>query len=122
MSIEKVDNLENSIDGEITLRGFLYTDENGVQWLAQEPNLKSCCVGKKGVQVEILPSIEPTLNVVALRGVLRKQEHWVLQDSKLESKPSIGIGLLILLGVYLGYKKYRYGKFFKKADGKTGGR
>ena len=54
--ILKSDHLDKWHEKEVALRGFLYRDSSGQLILAHEPNLKSCCIGKKEKQVLVFTS------------------------------------------------------------------
>lgn len=82
VSLEKISEL--NLPQEVTLRGFLYSKED--QWvLSSEPNLKTCCIGKKGVHVLLDKSFNPSQvnTVVTLQGVLTKENFYLLKEVKI---------------------------------------
>ena len=63
----------------IKIRGFLYQTANGKWILADEPNLKSCCIGKKAAQQIFLEDFQaPPLSnsVVEIAGFLTFEPSW----------------------------------------------
>lgn len=104
---------------EIKIRGFLYRNPEGTHILAAEPNLKTCCFGKKihqQITLEDLPdSIQLNQNIVEAtgtflidptydnRGNLNQLYHLKNVQIKVPEKLSpiwiVLIGTFLLLGV-----------------------
>lgn len=58
---------------QVTIRGFYYQTADGHHFLADQPNLKSCCVGsekKKKEQIQLISAIAPksTFKAITVRG------------------------------------------------------
>lgn len=65
----------------IQVRGFLYHLPSGELILADQPNLKSCCIGSKHLaehQIQIKGNISLQSNAVTLQGVFRVQKDSLL--------------------------------------------
>lgn len=56
----------------VEVRGFLYQNSEGQLVLANQPNLKSCCVGSQALirqQIRVYGLMKPNLSVVTLQGI-----------------------------------------------------
>lgn len=72
------DQLESRSDAccnqEVEIRGFVYSRANGVQILASQPNLKSCCVGSASKirnQIVLNGELSSTDQAINVRGILK---------------------------------------------------
>jgi hypothetical protein len=104
----------------IEIRGFLYEKE-GLQFLAAQPGLKSCCVGseqKKEEQIAVygLPTTPPLIQAITLQGTFHydpeSHERSLVDASiKTEKRPIPGL-LISLIGIMLtaGMSIYLYKK------------
>lgn len=102
-------------DQEVEVRGFLYRSEEGRLVLADEPNLKSCCIGTAKNQHKQLhlinADLQPQSTVAQLSGTLHlKEGRFVLEDvKKIEHPPRYDLmfmlGGLGILGGYLYFKR-----------------
>lgn len=86
-------NLSIEVVGQkIEIRGFLYPYEENVWVLASEPNLKTCCVGKKKTQVFVEGAFSdmPSGYVVNVQGELSldPQRGYVLRNAQINKKKS----------------------------------
>jgi hypothetical protein len=87
---------------EDLVRGFVYKKEDGSWILAEEPNLKSCCIGSeknldkqialKGDFSNVLPHRAVTVSGKLKEEPLwndagQKVQHWVLVDGKIKETP-----------------------------------
>ena len=97
---------------KITIKGFLYKNNNENWILASEPNLKSCCVGshlKLNSQIIVygdLP-INPTSRAVSIEGKLQiastnSKYFYTLKEASIQTNPlfyeqSWGIAVILAL-------------------------
>lgn len=99
----------------VKVRGFLYSNENKEWLLSQEPNVKSCCVGKLANPLFLSGSFNDNLinQVVEVEGMLTLHDHYFwLQNATLINKEKdyhstvflsiavMGIASLVLLRKY----------------------
>lgn len=79
--------LQDHINEEITIRGFLYESQDGSYVLAPQPNLRSCCVGsdaKAKEQIVVNGSFEGRDKPVTIYGFLEQDHsHYILQEPML---------------------------------------
>lgn len=82
---QKAKELNNS---QVEVRGFLYSNQN-VLILADEPNLKSCCVGSaknknRQIQIKDFQEEYPSHQVVTVQGLLTYDEgKWILSNTSM---------------------------------------
>lgn len=94
-------------DESVQLRGFLYQTSGGEWILSDEPNLKSCCIGKgpKASKQVFLAGKESTFlpyQVINLEGALAMKDDHKLELRnwrRIETQSQQGAWLPILLGV-----------------------
>lgn len=88
--------LEELNDGsKVELRGFIYKDGQGRVFLSNEPNLKTCCVGKKGLQIE-LKGFNSDSNFAVVQGILEKEKLSLVNVKEVEQS-SFVLWLIIAL-------------------------
>lgn len=77
---------EKLLGESVTIRGFLYQSTDGEWILADQPNLKTCCVGKKVGQIFLDGDFSeiPTYKPVSITGTLTlKNDLYHLENTEL---------------------------------------
>lgn len=87
LTLGELDNtsLEQLADQDITLRGFLISNEKNEWFLAKQPNIKSCCIGKKQT-IKLVGGFPAALKnqVIQIQGILRiENETYLLENPSL---------------------------------------
>ena len=98
---------------EVEMRGFLYTAPDGRLILADEPNLKTCCVGsphKKQEQVTIIGGehLPKTNRAVTLKGTFSPTDRTLQNPTLIEKNyfsEIISLVLLMVIGVICWNKR-----------------
>lgn len=71
LELEKWEKAISMDQKAVEIRGFLYEDQDGQKILATEPNLKTCCLGKKNSQIFVDGSISSRASIATtLQGIL----------------------------------------------------
>lgn len=72
---------------EVTMVGFLIQNDQQQWYLSREPNIRSCCIGKKK-EIRLPADFPPALRntVVKVQGVLHTQNGYSLQNPTLIKK------------------------------------
>lgn len=92
---------------EVEIRGFVYLSEKKEWILAEEPNLKSCCVGSesKANKQVMLPGVKdelPKYQVLQFKGhLLNKEGRFILLNSQRIEKTNYEIYLLAAFFILL---------------------
>lgn len=84
---------------EVALRGFLYNTEKGQALLALEPNIPSCCVGKKDKSFVILKGdfSGSSSRASVIEGKITKDaSHWMMVSPQLIEEQKMGLSWLFL--------------------------
>jgi hypothetical protein len=72
------------LDQEIEVKGFLHQMPEGEWVLSSQPNVRSCCTGKKHPKVEVKGEIEnpQKAKVVTVQGkLIKKDDHYAIETS-----------------------------------------
>lgn len=99
--------IQQFVDKDIAISGYLYEQAVGEWVLSSEPNLKSCCVGKSTqisvVGDSLLPSLEKP---IVVQGTLKPRNNTFLIDRavmvKNEESHLPWLTFLIVVGLVIG--------------------
>lgn len=98
------------------VRGFLIKNPEGVAFLVESPDVKSCCLGKKkGVEMRLDGDLfkDPLpLHAVAVQGTIDRVENQiVLRNPQLMESKSAGwgwmLGTVLGVGLIFGWRRMR---------------
>lgn len=114
VSLLELERVDLSLPKRVHIRGFLYRTEKGEWVLAAEPNLKSCCIGKKS-QVQVIGDFPNSFKTaVTLEGDLianqgseipyRLENAFVLIDRTNRWIPFAGLAFLAIFGALFWWK------------------
>lgn len=88
----------------VTIRGFLYRDEQGHLLLADQPHLKSCCIHKTAhlkIEAEEPAHLNPSVVAEVTGTLTRKENFFVLSDSRVSSQAANLSLVYVAMGVTL---------------------